>query len=65
MNNDCICNNCENCPFKKFSEDVADKIAKLMIDNGFTDFDEFAKSFSVSYLHQDSITTDGGLKHGI
>lgn len=47
---------CENCPFKKFSEDVADKIAKIMIDNGITDFDEFAKRLGVSYLHQDSIT---------
>ena len=47
---------CENCPFKKFSEDVADKLAKVMIDNGITDFDEFAKRCGVSYLHQDSIT---------
>ena len=47
---------CENCPFKKFSEDMADKLAKLMIDNGITDFDRFAKRYSVSYLHPDSIT---------
>ncbi len=24
---------CENCPFKKFSEDMVDKLAKVMIDN--------------------------------
>lgn len=47
---------CENCPFKKFSEDMADKLAKVMIDNGITDFDELAKRCGVSYLHQDSIT---------
>jgi hypothetical protein len=47
---------CENCPFKKFSEDVADRFAKVMIDNGITDFDEFAKRCGVNYLHQDSIT---------
>lgn len=47
---------CENCPFKKFSEDMAGKLAKVMIDNGITDFDELAKQCGVSYLHQDSIT---------
>lgn len=47
---------CENCPFKKFSEEMVDKIAKVMIDNDIADFDEFAKRCGVSYLHQDSIT---------
>lgn len=47
---------CENCQFKKFSEDLADKLAKVMVDNGITDFDEFAKACGVSFLHQDSIT---------
>jgi hypothetical protein len=35
---------------------VADRFAKVMIDNGITDFDEFAKRCGVNYLHQDSIT---------
>ena len=51
-----VITNCDNCPFKKFSEDLADKLAKVMVDNGITDFDEFAKQCGVSYLHQDSIT---------
>ena len=51
-----IITDCENCPFKKFSEDMADKLAKVMIDNSITDFDKFAKRCGVSYLHQDSIT---------
>ena len=55
---------CENCQFKKFSEDLADKLAKVMIDNGITDFDEFAKSCGVSYLHQDSITKSDTQKGG-
>ena len=42
---------CENCPFKKFSEDIADKLAKVMIDNGITDFDEFAKRFECDQCH--------------
>ena len=52
-----VVTNCENCPFKKFAEDLTDKLAKVMVDNGITDFDEFAKQCGVSYLHQDSITT--------
>ena len=51
-----IITDCENCQFKKFSEDMADKLAKVMIDNGITDFNELAKRCGVSYLHQDSIT---------
>ena len=35
---------------------MADKLVKVMIDNGITDFDEFAKACGVSYLHQDSVT---------
>ena len=55
-NAETVVTNCENCPFKKFSEDLTDKLAKVMADNGITDFDEFAKACCVSYLHQDSIT---------
>ena len=51
-----VVTNCENCPSKKFTEDMTEKLAKVMVDNGITDFDEFAKQCGVSYLHQDSIT---------
>lgn len=47
---------CENCPFKKFTEDMTEKLVKVMVDNDITDFDEFAKQCGVSFLHQDSIT---------
>lgn len=47
---------CENCQFKKFSEDLGEKLVNVMVDNGITDFDELAKRCGVSYLHQDSVT---------
>lgn len=44
---------CENCSFKKFSEDVADKLAEVLIDKDC--MDEDAKQASIPY-------TDNALK---
>jgi len=34
---------CENCTFKNFTENVIDKVVKIMSDNDISDFDELAK----------------------
>lgn len=35
--------NCGECTFKNFTENIIDKVVKIMIDNGISDVDELAK----------------------
>ena len=38
-----VCESCKDCNDKQFTENMVENIAKVMIENGITDFDELAK----------------------
>lgn len=47
---------CGKCDYRKFTETFIDGIVDVISKNGIADFDEFAKRYGDSYLHQDGIT---------